>query len=146
MIGRTRGQAPESPTLFPSGKLNTFEYNKKDLGPEQIVTRAAGYFNQLNRVKEHLYCRNCNGKLMNFKFEYNKNGSIYIKTVAECEDCGEIVYLNRCWHCGSIIDSRDSKFQDNGYYICINCGAGDKGALHRPTGICPKCGKPEEVS
>lgn len=84
--------------------------------------------NNFEDFYEHLICRKC-GKLLkpagisNFAYraitEFSCDND-------ECEEKGNIVYINHCFNkfsCNSIIDSRDSKTCPNGQYICPTCGA-----------------------
>ena len=73
-------------------------------------------------------------------------------TVAEGDENHDSdVYLNECWNCDEVIDSRESQFKQgndgryypvlrtdiNGYYVCMSCGAG---TLNVKPAVCPKCG------
>lgn len=73
-----------------------------------------------------------------------------VKTTKNAEHDAD-VYLNECWNCNEVIDSRECHFKQanngqyypinkseiNGYYVCMKCGAGVQGL--QPA-ICPKCG------
>lgn len=61
------------------------------------------------------------------------------------------MYLNRCWHCYEIIDSREAPFRvdpvtgfvsmENGHFICLHCAsAPKKHKVYRQGDYCPKCG------
>lgn len=89
----------------------------------------SSYLKSFANFYEHLKCRKC-GRLMK-----PKDGVTNFATKAvnefmcineDCENSGQIVYLNHCFNrmkCSTIIDSRDSKQCPNGMYICPDCGA-----------------------
>lgn len=137
--------------------------------PEDYIPKICGAFNSLFKLRHLLNCRFC-GKLMKFDGKYSKenpyrdNGNVfavYVNTIASCTEAQDqysehdyYVYLSHCHVCGedSVIDSRDSHFQDKygnvKYYLCMQCGSG--GLIKRsennyhyvtiPGTICPKCG------
>ena len=109
------------------------------------VNRLGAVANRTNELRERLKCRSCGVKLR-ANLRYAKNPSFYLSTVTEpcltaTPNCDQSVYIHHCNGCGRIIDSRDSRFQDQGgYYICIACASGSDPT--RAGSICPKCGKP----
>ncbi len=92
------------------------------------VNKLAGYVNRLNEIRERLKCTACQN-LMRPNYKYAKFLARYNVTVVSC-DCGSIenqnVYLNHCWACEQIIDSRESRHQAGRLRICIHCGSGPR--------------------
>lgn len=127
--------------------------------------RIGGRIVQLNRLFSHMHCE-C-GKVL--KSNYGTSVKIDARmaiTQAYCPDSGNHnawhdkgVYLNECWNCNEVIDSRECiLIQTNdgrycradetdikGYYVCMRCGAGVRDLL---PAVCPKCGctKPEQLT
>ncbi len=128
-------------------------------------------FNRLWELREVLKCRNCGQYLTFSKPSDTKkvtnigdlttrlHRAIFGFTLFHCKNknCTEHqkgVYLSYCWHCGEIIDSRDSPVKIRGLYSCMHCGAGyqdsngeivegDDGIKYAifPGTLCPKCTK-----
>ena len=77
---------------------------------------------------DHLFCRACK-KLMRPQQITNFESRAVNKfscANTDCENFGQIVYLNHCFNkknCNATIDSRDSKQCPNNQYICPECGA-----------------------
>ena len=77
-----------------------------------------------------------NSRYAKWKFETTESKILgkahfaaFTSTVFKCEnpDCSQHdigVYLSHCWNCGEIIDSRDSRGKDGGFYICAHCSSG----------------------
>ncbi|WP_409305724.1 cold shock domain-containing protein [Peribacillus sp. SCS-155] len=111
--------------------------------PHQYVNRLAGWINRINEIRARLKCTTCN-QIMKNNFEYSKNLAAYSMTIASCTygfHHDQNVYLNHCWGCNSLIDSRESKIQKDGFYLCITCGSGPRESnSYRHGDICPKCG------
>jgi len=113
--------------------------------PEEYINSMSGWINRLNEIRERMKCRICNSTMVT-NDKYAKNLAVYRKTVFKCPNkCNnnEEIYINHCWACGKIIDSRDDRIKDTeGYYICIKCGSGKKHSTIFTQGdICPKCGE-----
>ena len=88
----------------------------------------SSYMLSFKKFYDHLFCRSCK-KLMrphqitNFESRAVNKFSCANK---DCENFGQIVYLNHCFNtknCNATIDSRDSKQCPNEQYICPECGA-----------------------
>ena len=111
--------------------------------PDEYVPKLSGWVNRLNEIRERLKCSVC-GQIMPPNYRYAKYLARYNSTVVSCQygsDHDQNVYLNHCWGCGKIIDSRESTIRVEGYYICIHCGSGPKRSKSYTQGdICPKCG------
>lgn len=145
------GYTPDLQNVYNS----VFEYS---WGFEEYPYRIGGRILQLCRLFSHMHCR-C-GKLM--KSDYGTSVRINAKmsiTHAYCSDYSGAnenehdpdVYLNECWNCNEVIDSRESKYvqlrnglycgkddpENKGYYVCMTCGAGYQNML---PSICPDCG------
>lgn len=116
--------------------------------PEEYVPKLSAWVNRINEIRERLKCSVCN-QLMPHNVEYSKFSTKFRVTVFGCQqgdnhDKG--IYLNECWGwgCHQIIDNRESKFKQEGYYICIHCGSGSPNSnTYTPGDICPKCGSKE---
>ena len=124
---------------------------------EEYPYRIGGRITQLNRLFSHMHCR-C-GLIMKseyaFSIKINARMSITRASCPESQnntaehDSG--VYLNECWNCGEVIDSRESKYMQaedghyypanqtnpRDYYVCMKCGAG---RINIAPAICPNCG------
>jgi hypothetical protein len=110
--------------------------------PDEYVNKLAGWVNRLNEIREHLKCSKCDN-IMRPNYAYAKFLAAYNITVVSCA-CGEghdqNIYLNHCWGCERIIDSRESHLRIEGYYVCILCGSGPRQSeFYRQGDICPKC-------
>ncbi|RYZ80726.1 MAG: hypothetical protein EOP06_24810, partial [Proteobacteria bacterium] len=105
------------------------------------VTGLAGWVNRLNEIRARMRCSVCK-EIMIADAKYAYNLAVYNKTVMICRDGHESVYLNHCWACRRIIDSRESSIKDEGYYLCIGCGSGPRNPTTFTQGdTCPKCGE-----
>ena len=97
--------------------------------PEEYVNLLTGWVNRLVDIREHLKCRHCNG-IMRPHYGYARHLAAYRVTILSCPAEGPYhdrdVYLNHCWACASIIDSRDSRFRAGKLYICEACGSGPR--------------------
>lgn len=112
--------------------------------PDEYVPKLSGWVNRLNEIRERLACSAC-GAMMRPNYEYAKNLARYNVTIVSCDGGGghdQNIYLNHCWSCREIVDSRESSVQDeDGYYICIHCGSGaPKSPSHTQGDRCPACG------
>ncbi|MBD2249473.1 hypothetical protein, partial [Nostoc sp. FACHB-888] len=113
--------------------------------PEDYLTKLSGWINRINEIRSRLKCSVC-GDIMPHNIEYAKFLAKFRVTVFSCKH-GKghdyNIYLNECWGCGEIIDSRESKYQssEDKYYLCIHCGSGTQNSDSYTQGdICPKCG------
>ena len=111
--------------------------------PQEYVPRLSGWINRLNEIRSRLKCSVC-GQLMRPHLGYAKNLARYNVTVVSCvrgEGHDNNIYFNHCWGCKAIIDSRESRFRVEGFYICIHCGSGPPESLTYSQGdVCPACG------
>ncbi|BAZ21837.1 hypothetical protein NIES4073_27150 [Kalymmatonema gypsitolerans NIES-4073] len=113
--------------------------------PEDYVPKLAGWVNRINEIRSRLKCSVCK-EIMPHNIEYAKFTAQFRVTVFSCKHGSGHdynIYLNECWGCGEIIDSRESKYQspEDKYYICIHCGSGTQHSNNYTQGdICPKCG------
>lgn len=112
---------------------------------EDYITKIGGAANRLIELRDRLRCKEC-GEIMNFDWEYAKNKAAYRLTVVRCEnkncqDYKKGIYLNHCWGCGEVIDSREGNIKRGKLYLCVHCGSGPKQSYNYSRGdICPKCG------
>lgn len=142
-----------------------------ELSGKTYVNTVAGWVNRLIELRERMVCRKCQSLLLvNAKYAL-KYEARYAVTVVDCsERCGEAsVYLNHCFNCQNIIDSRESQYrynrdtgellppgdtayeQQKGFiYLCIhcangmapfcpNCGTASTSVEGTTTRVCPKC-------
>jgi hypothetical protein len=111
--------------------------------PERYVPQLCGWVNRLNEVRNRLKCSVC-GELMRPNRAYAKMLAKFNVTVVSCangEGHDTNIYLNQCWACDGIIDSRESRHRVEDYYICILCGSGPMKSNNYTQGdSCPKCG------
>ena len=116
-----------------------------DDGRKTAINTLAGFANRALEISSRrMSCLDCDEPLT-FNPEYSKNYASYMTTVMRCSsNCGaNEVYLNHCFNCQRIIDSRESKHRDpsaKSLFLCISCANGLKP-------WCPGCGDPatEEV-
>ena len=107
-------------------------------GRKTIINTLAGFVNRAFELSaRRMTCLDCDGPLT-FNPEYSRNYASYMTTVMRCSSsCGSNeVYLNHCFNCQRIIDSRESKHRDPSakyLYLCITCANGLKP-------WCPACG------
>lgn len=113
--------------------------------PEDYIPKLSGWINRINEIRSRLKCSVC-GDIMPHNIEYAKFIAKFRVTIFSCKHGGNHdhnIYLNECWGCDAIIDSRESKYKstENNYYICIHCGSGTQHSNTYTQGdICPKCG------
>ena len=109
----------------------------------EYVQKLSGWVNRLNEIRERLKCSVC-GELMQPNMEYSKNMASYMTTVVSCRHGlghDQNIYLNHCWACRELIDSRESSIRHEDFYLCIHCGSGPQKSITYTQGdICPKCG------
>jgi cold shock CspA family protein len=110
--------------------------------PNEYIQKLSGWVNRLNEIRERLRCSVCD-QIMPPNYEYAKNLARYNLTVVSCKHGSghdNNIYLNHCWGCEKIIDSRESKIQVEGFYICVHCGSGPRSSsTYRQGSICPNC-------
>ena len=110
------------------------------------VLKFSGWVNRLNKIREHFLCRSC-GEIMVADQQYARFNARYNVTVIKCRidvAHGE-AYLNHCWYCEEVIDSRDNLYsvpdKEGRKYLCLQCGSGPMEHDKYAQGdICPKCG------
>ncbi|OYD89520.1 hypothetical protein CDG77_18685 [Nostoc sp. 'Peltigera membranacea cyanobiont' 213] len=113
--------------------------------PEDYLPKLSGWINRINEIRSRLKCSVCED-IMPHNIEYSQFSTRFRVTVFSCkhgEDHDHNIYLNECWGCSEIIDSRESRYQspEKNYYICIHCGSGTQHSNTYTQGdICPKCG------
>lgn len=118
--------------------------------PDEYVPKLSGWVNRINEIRERLKCSVCK-QIMPHNIEYAKFLAKFRVTVVSCQQGAghdQNVYLNECWGCSEIIDSRESKHQlaEDNYYICIHCGSGSQHSNSYTQGdICPQCATPAMV-
>lgn len=116
---------------------------------DEYIPKLCGWINRLNEIRDRLKCSACK-EMMKPNYTYAKNLAQYNVTVVSCRhDNGhdKNIYINHCWGCGSIIDSRESSIQVESRYICLHCGSGpQKSEKYSQGDICPSCGKGEMSS
>ena len=110
--------------------------------------KISAYVNRLVDMRPHMYCR-C-GRHFETRFLYSIKPTARISaTRVYCPDYktnqgnhDADIYLNYCWNCREVIDSRECKNDFNGYYLCMFCGAAgpkDSSSYIEPGSICPNC-------
>lgn len=109
--------------------------------PDEYVTKFSGWVNRLNEIRPRLKCSRC-GTIMRSERKYALFLARFNATVFSCPSPGhDKVYINFCWGCEKIIDSRESKIKTEKFYLCIHCGSGPQTSETYTQGdICPKCG------
>ena len=117
--------------------------------PGRYVPQMCGWINRLNEIRENLKCSQCH-EVMVPNRQYAKFLAKFQMTVVKCRHGGDHdagIYLNQCWACGRLIDSRESRFQEAGhYYVCIQCGSGpEQSDTYTQGDMCPMCGVREPL-
>lgn len=141
--------------------------------PDSVVLGFIALTNKVMQKFSRLKCRAC-GHLMFPDRSSGFNRYNYYSCINPvCPEAGKPVYLNFCYKCSGLIDSRDTKQCPNGWYICPSClsccddAQYDRQAqryvfLNRPVPdrikkmlghghndkgefFCPKCGSPIEI-
>ncbi len=111
--------------------------------PEEYVSKLAGWVNRLNEIRKRLRCSTC-GEIMRPNVSYAKLLAKFSVTILSCGNGinhDQDVYLNECWGCNAIIDSRENQQRVEKYYLCLQCGSGPQNNSKYSQGtICPKCG------
>lgn len=128
--------------------------------------KLAGYINRIREIFDVIHCRSCQSLMLpNMTYArvdytvYEKGQLVkkdmapaYRLTVFKCpsEQCIEAqneYYINHCYGCNKIIDSRDCKTKcDAGLYICKSCASccSDHSQTN-PVGLCPACTSPLQL-
>lgn len=109
----------------------------------EYIPKLSGWVNRLIEIRKRLKCSVCE-EIMIPEMEYAKNLAKYNVTIVSCSKGNghdHNIYLNHCWACSHIIDSRESKIQYEGFYLCMHCGSGPmQSSTFSQGNICPKCG------
>lgn len=110
--------------------------------PEEYVQKLGGWINRLNEIRDSLRCSSCES-VMQANAAYAKNLARYNATVMSCKrgpGHDQDVYLNHCWGCSALIDSRKARVRVEGFYLCLKCGTGPQhSSQYKPGAICPSC-------
>jgi DNA-directed RNA polymerase subunit RPC12/RpoP len=127
--------------------INAFHPEVENLDNNKYLHKMASWINRFNSIRSRLKCSKCETP---FKVDlnYSKFSRKFSTTIFDCptneDDHDKKIYLNACWGCGEIIDSRESRIRVENYYICKNCGSGPQITYDYTQGdICPNCGKKE---
>lgn len=125
--------------------------------------RISAFVNGLIQIRLHMKCSKC-GELFYPHFRYAKLKTAKLAvTVFSCSkskeqpmDHDSSIYLNYCYHCHKVIDSRECKFREKnmgamqyvrkeigrGQYLCMHCGGTEN---TKPGTVCPNCGQSGNV-
>ncbi|NBG87684.1 hypothetical protein [Isachenkonia alkalipeptolytica] len=117
--------------------IGGYLHSKED---KEFVNGLSGWVNRLNEIRNTLKCSKCGQPLVP-DLKYAKNMAKYRRTVFYCKDqCDKNtnIYISHCWCCNKTIDNRVDKVKVNNYYLCRNCGSGERGNYRRD--YCPDCG------
>lgn len=111
----------------------------------EYITKISGWTNRIKEIYEKAECRSCKS-ILKANLNYSKKiDAAYNVTVFNCPNDGlnhdKNVYINHCWRCHQIIDSRESKVKVDNMYLCIYCGSGPRNEWYSPGQICPNCGE-----
>jgi len=128
--------------------------------------KVAGYINRVREIFDVVHCRSCQSLMLpNMTYArvdytvYEKGQFVkkdmapaYRLTVFKCpsDRCIESqneYYINHCYGCNELIDSRDCKTKcDAGLYICRSCASCCGGhSQTNPVGLCPDCTSPLQL-
>lgn len=113
--------------------------------PRKYFTKIGGWTNRIGELFEKAKCREC-GSTLKANLNYSKYSLAYSVTIFNCPNDGKKhdkdIYINHCWGCEKIIDSRESKIKLDDMYLCIHCGSGPRESKdYSPGQICPNCGE-----
>lgn len=143
-------------TLFETIQLCNFDFifHFQESEYKNYLTKIFSWCNRLNKLGDKLRCRTCSTYMVP-NLSYSKYSEIYNVTLFSCPTGhyghDHNIYLNRCWHCYQIIDSREAPFRvdpvtgfvsmESGHFICLHCAsAPKKHKVYRQGDCCPKCG------
>lgn len=111
----------------------------------EYIAKISGWVNRIKEIYNKAECRCCKS-LLKANLNYSKKiDAAYNVTVFNCPNDGlnhdKNVYINHCWGCKKVIDSRESKVKVDNMYLCIYCGSGPENGWYSPGQICPNCGE-----
>lgn len=140
---------------------------KREDFTDYYTNKIAGWVNRLEKLIQRMKCSACS-EPFRVDFEFSKRyDAAYNTTIFSCRtneknenpEHDYRIYLNHCYHCNQLIDSRESKYQiykNNSYYICIHCAGAEPYIEYNPPwdltpkrkyqqgDICPKCNYREQ--
>ncbi len=100
--------------------------NKAKYGYEsnETIIKFIVIANKVVRKFKQLKCRKC-GHLLYKVTKRHLNSYNYFSCInPNCSEYNKEIYLNYCYHCKKgLIDSRDDKQCENGFYICPECAS-----------------------
>lgn len=113
------------------------------------ISKLSSWVNKIRDMQNRMRCQYCS-RIMPHDINYSKFSFVNNVTIFHCLHSktqpllphDKDVYINQCWGCDHVIDSRESKvkqiYMGVSYYVCIDCGSGHK--KQKPGKICPNCG------
>ena len=140
------GLLPETSTNNETSEIDGFQFERS---LNNYIRKLASWINKINEIKHRMRCRYCSS-IMPHDIEYSKHSVRFNVTVFHCPHTDsepylphdKDIYINECWGCKNIIDSRESRIQQwylgRAYYVCIHCSSGHTQLI--PGQICPSCG------
>jgi len=145
--------------LFNNIKLNPKSLNLTEINIKNVSEypyRISAYVNRLLDMRAHMICSRCK-EVVSPNFAYSKEPKAKLSaTVFHCSkietskiellgqnmDHDQSFYVNYCYHCKRIIDSRECEQRDDmGQYVCMYCGGTQY--IERG-GECPHCGNTDK--
>jgi hypothetical protein len=104
--------------------FNVLEKTEAGYEPNEAVRIFLAIAYKAMRKFERLKCRECGHLLFpHTGDQFNRYNHFSCRNQA-CTEYNKAVYLNYCYQCKKgLIDSRDSKQCENGWYICPNCAS-----------------------
>gem|GEM_PF-3445730 len=116
--------------------------------PTEYVPKLAGWINRLNEIRARLKCSTCS-QIMAPNYKYARHLARYNSTIVSCHQGAghdHNIYLNHCWACREIVDSREATIRVGEFYLCLHCGSGPmRSDTYQQGSICPKCGTHEMI-
>lgn len=98
------------------------EYKNDFPTTKDAIRNFIGTINRINKILPHLKCNSCGHLLFssNNGGPFNDYHYFWCKN-KQCEQYHKRIYINKCFNCAKIIDSRESKKCENGLTICKEC-------------------------
>ncbi len=119
----------------------------------EYVHRISAFVNRLIDIRPHMKCQTCGksfypdfryAKLKTAKLAVNRYYCLEIQDGNNNSEHDSNIYLNFCYRCESIIDSRECNYREFGnfgQYLCMRCGGTE---TIEPGTHCPKCGNTDQ--
>lgn len=89
--------------------------------PDEEIRRFIGLVHKVMKKYDIAKCRKCGHLMFPTKKNSNNNYMYFSCVNPDCPEYNHEHYINTCYNCGELIDSRQTQKCPNGRYICNNC-------------------------